>query len=140
MKKRITIRIPEPHGHGPQAFTPIALTIEGGTPQQRNRLAAYIEQFDAAEATVLGFRGKTTQLVELWADEVTANPSLYRAWIGSQFAGTVLAPYEEKAVEIMRKHLLDAGYTKHSLRNLKVTQSVAKWPTKDLTKHLEAQP
>lgn len=138
MKKRLTLKVPESNG-GHQAFTPINVNIEGGTPQQRNRLALYIEEFVAAEATVLEFRGKTTQLVELWADETTPLPSLYRAWIGSQFVGTVLASYEEKAVEAMRKHLIAVGYTKRSTRNLKVLQAVAKWPTKDMIKHLEAQ-
>lgn len=134
MKKKAYLTLPSNNG-GPPAV--VTVTIDGSTPQVRNRIAAYLQEFEAAEALVLDFRGKTTQLVEIWADEDTPLPSLYRCWIGSQFAGTILAKCEEDAQRVMRKHLLSVGYTRHSVRRVTVRPAVHKWPTKAFLSYLE---
>lgn len=137
MKKSTTLRLP--NNDGANSISLVTVSVAAPTSQVANRLLAYVEQFEAAETLVLGFRGKTTQLVEIWADENTPIESMYRCWIGSQFAGTVLAKCEEDAQKAMRRHLLSCGYTRHALRYLTVRPAVHKWPTKAFIKHLEGQ-
>lgn len=138
MKKTLNLRLP--NNDGANSISLVTVNVTAPTSQITNRLLAYIEQFEVAEALVLDFRGKTTQLVELWVDEDTPLHTLYRCWIGSQYAGVVHARFEDQAVETMRKHLLSCGYTKRAVRRVTVRPAVHKWPTKTFIKHLEDQP